>query len=151
MKRYKFSQVSCLDNILETKESVDLSQLKGSESSKKKSDSSVFKIIFADDPITGRPRSDLGTYLTDETNPLVRDFIERQLRQDFNGNNMSIPDGISDRDLAILTKDRFESIDEYVKRVNQFCQAQKRRVQTTIKRAEMRKRELEIRNRRKSE
>lgn len=151
MKRYKFSQVSCLDNILETKESVDLSQLKGSESSKKKSDSSVFKIIFADDPVTGRPRSDLGTYLTDETNPLVRDFIERQLRQDFNGKSQSIPEGISDRDLAILTKDRFESIDEFVKRVNQYCLVQKQKVQNTLKRAEMRKRELEIRNRRKSE
>lgn len=151
MKRYKFSQVACLDNLFETNEPVDISQLKGSESSKKKSDSSVFKIIFADDPVTGRPRSDLGTYLTDETNPLVRDFIERQLRQDFNGKSSSIPDGISDRDLAILTKDRFESIDEYVKRVNQYCQAQRQKVQTTIKRAEMRKRELEIRNRRKSE
>lgn len=151
MKRYKFSQVACLDNILETNELVDLSQLKGSESSKKKSDSSVFKIIFADDPVTGRPRSDLGTYLTDETNPLVRDFIERQLRQDFNGKSQSIPEGISDRDLAILTKDRFESIDEYVKRVNQYCLVQKQKVQTTLKRAEMRKRELEIRNRRKSE
>lgn len=151
MKRYKFSQVSCLDNILETNQPFDVTKLQGSETSKKKSDGSVFKIIFADDPVTGRPRSDLGTYLTDETNPLVRDFIERQLRQDFNGKIPSIPDGISDRDLAILTKDRFESIDEYVKRVNQYCQAQKQKVQTTLKRAAIRKRELEIRNSRKSE
>ena len=136
MKRYAFSQhvglptLSPVENINEK----DIPKLEPSK------DSSVFRIIFARDPITGRCRSDLGTYLTDETNPLVRDFIERQLRTDFSGKVSKTPDGLSDYDIAYLTRDRAETVDDYVKRVNNYCLAQRAHVQSEQRKASIRAR-----------
>lgn len=136
MKRYFFSQhygLVTLSPVTEISEK-DIPQLEPAK------DSSVFRIIFARDPITGRCRSDLGTYLTDETNPLVRDFIERQLRTDFSGQVLKTPEGLSDYDIAYLTRDRTETVDDYVKRVNDYCLAQRAKVQSEQRKAAIRAR-----------
>lgn len=86
----------------------------------------VFGMIYAPDPLTGRPRSDLGTYLSENTNPLVRDFIERQLRTDFSQYNANVPADIDAGTIALLTRDRNETIDEYVGRVNSYADLNKR-------------------------
>lgn len=44
------------------------------------SDHPILDVIFAPDPVTGNPRSDLSISLTADTSPVVRDFIERVLR-----------------------------------------------------------------------
>lgn len=81
----------------------------------------VFGMIYAPDPLTGRPRSDLGTYLSENTNPLVRDFIERQLRTDFSQYNQNVPSDIDEGTIALLTRDRKETVEEYVSRVNKYA------------------------------
>jgi hypothetical protein len=136
MKRYAYSQhfglVSLTPSVaVDEKDLIPIEQPK---------EASVFRIIFARDPITGRLRSDLGTYLTDETNPLVRDFIERQLRTDFSGQVVKTPEGISDSDIALLTRDRSETVDDYVKRVNAYCLQQRVNVQANQRKAAIRER-----------
>lgn len=119
MKRYKFSQ--CADAPV-----VDYSLGEPIIPEKvENNENEVFNMIYAPDPLTGRPRSDLGTYLSENTSPVVRDFIERQLRQDFSGNTSTIPDGISDSDILYLTKDKNETVSDYQERVKAYMLRQK--------------------------
>lgn len=92
----------------------------------------VFGMIYAPDPLTGRPRSDLGTYLSENTNPLVRDFIERQLRTDFSQYNANVPADIDAGTIALLTRDRKETLEEYVSRVNSYADLNKRIYQKNV-------------------
>lgn len=92
----------------------------------------VFGMIYAPDPLTGRPRSDLGTYLSENTNPLVRDFIERQLRTDFSQYNQNVPADIDEGTIALLTRDRTETVEEYVGRVNSYADLNKRIYQKNV-------------------
>ena len=92
----------------------------------------VFGMIYAPDPLTGRPRSDLGTYLSENTNPLVRDFIERQLRTDFSQYNANVPADIDAGTIALLTRDRKETVEEYVGRVNSYADLNKRIYQKNV-------------------
>ncbi len=39
----------------------------------------ILGLIFAPDPLTGMPSSDISIYLSDKTNPQVRDYIQRFL------------------------------------------------------------------------
>lgn len=119
MKRYKFSQVADYKDI-DTSIGEPIIVEKPA-----KENNEVFRMIYAPDSLTGRPRSDLGTYLGDNTSPVVRDFIERQLRTDFSGNVSSVPDGISDADIAYLTKDKNETVSDYQNRVQKYMMRQK--------------------------
>ena len=109
----------------------------------------VFGMIYAPDPLTGRPRSDLGTYLSENTNPLVRDFIERQLRTDFSQYNSNVPADVDAGTIALLTRDRKETIEEYVSRVNSYADLNKRIYQKNVylqnqkRKAEERAKQLE--------
>lgn len=119
MKRYKFSQ--CADAPI-----VDYSLGEPIIPEKiENNPNEVFNMIYAPDPLTGRPRSDLGTYLSENTSPVVRDFIERQLRQDFSANISKTPDGISDSDIIYLTKDKNETLSDYQERVKAYLYRQK--------------------------
>lgn len=125
MNRVKFSQyqgLSCLE--LPYRECEPQPHVV-----EKMSSEGVFDIIFADDPLTGRPRSDLGTYMTENCNPLVRDFIDRNLRNDFSQGEVKVPDGISDMDVHYLTRDRLETDVDYINRVNRYMTVQKQRFQ----------------------
>lgn len=129
MKRYSFSQYDGIVNLelpFEECEPVE-------RPSDKKDADGVFELIFANDPLTSRPRSDLGTYLTDNTNPLLRDFIERNLRNDMSGHDLKVPDGISDDDIHYLTRDRSETDVEYIGRVNRYMNVQKQRYQDGLR------------------
>ena len=123
MKRYKFSQVADYKDIdTSIGEPLKVEKLE-------QENNEVFRMIYAPDPLTGRPRSDLGTYLGENTSPVVRDFIERQLRTDFSGNVSSVPDGISESDIAYLTKDKNETVSDYQVRVQKYMMRQKVAVQ----------------------
>ena len=119
MKRYKFSQH--LDAPV-----IDLTvgEVLQPETVEDKPNE-VFGMIYGSDPLTGRPRSDLGTYMSENANPVVRDFVERQLRQDFSGKVVKAPDGLTDVDIAYLTKDRNETIEDYSLRVRGYLNKQK--------------------------
>lgn len=130
MKRYSFSQY---DGIVDLALPFEECEPVEHPTDKKDSDS-VFELIFANDPLTSRPRSDLGTYLTDNTNPLLRDFIERNLRNDMSGRDGKVPDGISDEDIHYLTRDRLETDVEYIGRVNRYMNVQKQRFQDGVRR-----------------
>ena len=137
MKPYKFSQYSDLRHL---SHNLPLPEDQVPKLNSSKEDN-VLNIIFAIDPVTGRPRSDLGTYLTDETNPLIREYIERQLRTDFtSSSSVNVPEGISDDDLVTLTRDRSETVDDYVKRVNDYCLRQRSKVQSELQRSEYKRR-----------
>lgn len=120
MKRYYFSQYTGLEDLLVKPSSAD-----PLEKPVNANQNEVFNLIYGADPVTCRPRSDLGTYLGDNTNPLVRDFIERQLRTDFSGNSAAVPDGLTDADLAVLTRDTKETVEEYSARLNSYMGVQK--------------------------
>lgn len=125
MNRVKFSQhqgLNCIElPYIECEPQPKVEETKSSEG--------VFDIIFANDPLTGRPRSDLGTYMTDNCNPLVRDFIDRNLRNDFSQGEVKVPDGISDTDVHYLTRDRLETDVDYINRVNRYMLVQRQRFQ----------------------
>lgn len=139
MKRYSFSQYDGIVNLelpFEECEPVE-------RPSDNKDADGVFELIFANDPLTSRPRSDLGTYLTDNTNPLLRDFIERNLRNDMSGRDVKVPDGISDEDIHYLTRDRSETDVEYIGRVTRYMNVQKQHYQDELRR-EASNRSIEI-------
>lgn len=109
-----------------------------------------FKLIFAPDELTGRPRSDLGTYFSENTNPLVRDFIERQLRTDFTKGSVAVPEGVSDTDIAYLTRDNKETLEDYTSRVNSYLYRQQQSYGESVARQRVReaikKRSVEIKS-----
>lgn len=139
MKRYSFSQNAGVAQLVSIPVINPFQEMSKIEKDSQNKDS-VFNMIYAPDSVTGIPRSDLGTYLTEETNPLVRDFIERQLRNDLSAKTVSPPKEISDYEIAYLTRDRNEPIGEYVSRVNQYCARQKAQYQANKRAAMIRSR-----------
>lgn len=133
MKRYKFSQYEGIDLISPF---VNIPE----ENVQPSKDEGVFQLIYAADPVTGRARSDLGTYMSENTNPLVREFIEKQLRTDFSHNSVPVPDGINERDIIALTRDSKETVDSYVGRINAYMMSQKVSVQQAQRRADVARR-----------
>lgn len=139
MKRYQFSQYdSCPVVDYKNGDSLPVEDFKVENDN-------VFRLIYAPDPLTGRPRSDLGVYLSENTSPVVRDFIERQLRTDFSGRVPKVPEGLSDNDIAYLTKDSAETVDDYCSRVSDYLHMQKE----SYGRAMARKRAIEVARKRR--
>lgn len=71
-------------------------------------------IIFAPDPVTGVPRSDIACMLSRDTSPQVSQFIRDTLMSPRPSNGVHVDDA----DLALEgMKRRTESIDEYAERL----------------------------------
>lgn len=138
MKRYKFSQHEGLDNLVVS--SIHLKSNPFPEDKVEKNE--VFSMIFAPDPLTGRPRSDLGLYMSENTSPLVRDFVERNLRTDFSSKSVPAPEGVSDSDVAFLTRGRDETVEDYLSRTRNYINDQRSVVKSEARKAVIRKNAL---------
>lgn len=79
--------------------------------------------IFAPDPLTGVPRSDLGIVMSNDKSPEVAQFIRDNLMRPLNDN--SVPS--DDADFAIQSiRDRRESISQYALRLRQLVNSNDR-------------------------
>ena len=73
--------------------------------------------IFAPDPITGKPSSDLHFMYSQDRNPVVAEYIKSVL---------AVPQkhgaSVDDPDLALeMTKSRQETVAEYASRLTEIC------------------------------
>ena len=86
--------------------------------------------IYSLDPVTGNPRGDLAVFLSADAHPEIRDFIQRNLLMDLGDNgesNLVLPDSVrnqfsrfvTDDDIASLSRNRGESMDEYAQRLSE--------------------------------
>lgn len=87
------------------------------------SESQVLDLIYSTDPETGLPRNDLQVYLSDQTSPVVKDYIT-QVLQGVSQEKLKADhtfDGISDDDISRLTIGHNESRLDYMRRVMTFA------------------------------
>lgn len=79
--------------------------------------------IFAPDPLTGVPRSDLGIVMSKDNSPEVSQFIRDNLMRPLNDNSVHSDDA----DFAIQSiRDRRESISQYALRLRQLVNSNDR-------------------------
>lgn len=77
---------------------------------------SLLQEIFAPDPVTGKPRSDLHFVYSKDYNPVVSEYIRQNLARPINvGTVLDDPE-----DALILTKSRFEDLQEYSQRLQEI-------------------------------
>ena len=79
----------------------------------------VLNQIFAIDPATGLPRNDEAVFLSDKTNPLIKQYIQTQLRQQDKPSSNPY-EGIPADDLQALTRNYDETRSEYAARVQKY-------------------------------
>lgn len=91
----------------------------------------IFDMVFAPDPKTGLPCSDISMYLSSKTPPQVRDFIQQNIMGE-GLPQQKAPDGITDEDLHYLTRRGNETADEYAGRISQYMVSQKKQVDDTV-------------------
>lgn len=80
------------------------------------SDKSLFDLVFSVNPKTRLPDGDLAVYMSANTSPDVKRFIEMQLHNPSNSSgDVSFGDygEISDDDIAYFTRSRNESVADY--------------------------------------
>lgn len=95
----------------------------------------LLDLIFSVDPITGLPSGDLALYLSPNSNPDVRSFIEStlMLENTTDSNGLSIPDSvvnklrsvISDDDIANFSRNHGETRDEYALRLHNYFESER--------------------------
>lgn len=85
------------------------------------SDKQLFDLVFAVNPRTNLPEGDLQVYMSQNTRPEVRSFIEQVLRQD-NGlsSDTSHLRGLSDDDIQNFSRGSDESLSDYRLRLYNF-------------------------------
>lgn len=91
----------------------------------------VIDMVFAPDPKTGLPCSDISMYLSSKTPPQVRDFIQQNIM----GEGLPLqkaPEGITDDDLHYLTRRGNETADEYAGRISRYMVTQKKQVSDSV-------------------
>lgn len=80
------------------------------------SNKSLFDLVFSVNPRTRLPDGDLAVYMSANTSPEVKRFIEMQLHNPSNTSG-DVPFGdygeISDDDIAFFTRSRNESVSDY--------------------------------------
>lgn len=88
----------------------------------------LLDIIYSIDPRTGTPRGDLAMFTSADANPEIRAFIQSNLMMEMpssDGTGLKMPDAvknsfnrnISDDDIALLSRNQDESVDEYAERL----------------------------------
>lgn len=128
MKRIiAYSQFEGLLNAVELKDKIIIQPV-----SNVQHESDVFDMIYAPDPVTGLPKNALGVFMNPDTSPLVRDFIASQLKAVDNTNPV-LPEGVDDEVLAILTRDRNESLSQYTSRVRDYMVSERSAYQSKVK------------------
>lgn len=79
------------------------------------SDDQLFSVIFAPDPFTRLPTSDVAVYLSDKVDPSIREFVGSQLLRS-NGEVGGVPDVVAD-DLLDYVRGADESVADYAVRI----------------------------------
>ena len=83
---------------------------------------SFLSLVYAIDPITKLPTGDLNYLVSDKANPEVKQWVLQNLMIDTSGAVVpSPPRGLSDDDIANLSRDPHEDINSYMERVNQYA------------------------------
>lgn len=75
----------------------------------------LYDMIYESDPVTGLPKGDIVQFLSAETNPQVKQFIQMQLQRP-NGDSVNTSD-LSDDDILALSRNDNESKEEYLNRL----------------------------------
>ena len=79
---------------------------------------SVLKQVYAPDPVSGLPTGDLSLYLSDKTNPEIKNFILHNLLNDVSAAAMpKAPLSMSDSDILVLSRNPGESREAYANRM----------------------------------
>lgn len=94
----------------------------------------ILEMIYCNDPETGLPQSDVGMYLSKDTPQVVRDFIECNIFVAPEG-SCPTPEGVDDDTLMELTRDRYETRSQYVRRVNDYMARQKDEFHDSVRRS----------------
>lgn len=83
---------------------------------------SLFDLVFSVDPRTNLPIGDIAQYLSNETHPDVKRFIELNLHAPISIDGDAHGDlaGLSDMDIADLTRHNSESLIDYRNRVMDY-------------------------------
>lgn len=90
-------------------------------------DDGILKVIFAPDPITGKPRSDLALVFNKSVDPEISQYIKTHLMQARKRDALA-----SDPDTAMeLTKDSFESVSSYYARLRSIADASLQKPKTS--------------------
>lgn len=86
--------------------------------SKNDAASQLLDVIYAPDPFTGLPQSDIAVYLSDKVDPAIREFVASQLMTP-NPNPQGVDDVNSDLLFDLIRQDD-ESVSDYAVRVNEM-------------------------------
>ena len=82
---------------------------------KQSSDNQVLDVIYAPDPFTRLPQSDVAVYLSDKVDPAIREFVASQLLTP-NPNPQGVDDSNSDILFDLVRQDG-ESVADYAVRI----------------------------------
>lgn len=86
----------------------------------------IIKTIFAPDPLSGVPRSDMSLMLSKDTSPVVQQYIRDTLQRPVNSQqNLGVTEEDADFALASM-KSAFESRQDYYQRLQTLCQPQQK-------------------------
>ena len=85
---------------------------------KNDSENQLLDVIYAPDPFTGLPQSDIAVYLSDKVDPAIREFVASQLMTP-NPNPKGVDDVNSDILFDLVRQDG-ESVSDYAVRVREI-------------------------------
>lgn len=110
------SEVVCPESVIELRnKSLELLDSLKVEQDK------LLSIIFAVDEFTRLPKGDLALYLGDNCNPSVREYIEKNLLQSVQSENLQTSE-LEDDTILKLTRGVDESRRDYVARINNYME-----------------------------
>lgn len=110
------SDIVCPDSVIELRnKSLELLDSLKIEQDK------LLSIIFAVDEFTRLPKGDLALYLGENCNPSVREYIEKNLLQSVQSENLQTSD-LDDDTILQLTRGIDESRRDYVSRINNYME-----------------------------
>lgn len=81
----------------------------------------LLSIIYSCDEFTGLPKGDLALYLGENCNPSVREYIEKNILQSVQSENLQTSE-LDDDTILKLTRGVDESRRDYVARINNYME-----------------------------
>lgn len=102
-----FAQFMCIDTkLFDPVEPEDIDVQEPSELD------SILNEVFSVDPVSGFPKGDLAYYLSKDGNPMVKDWLEKNLLMPRASKGQSL-EGVTDDLLAEMQRGSNESIEDY--------------------------------------
>ena len=77
----------------------------------------LFDKIFAVNPVTNLPDGDIAVFMSENTSPEIKAFIQSQLMSPNGQKSDTSYDGLSDDDLSVLSRGADESLTAYASRM----------------------------------